>query len=185
MCRSFGYFSDDFHPSVSSGSLSETPFGIFWPGASLRIRGAGEYLEVFQLCRSLTLLAAKGAKVQAIDTVYTSLKILTVCGAPLQLVRFVILILSYFFCFVGCILFQLNCLNLNAPLPPPTGPLNRDCKLMMLQPLVALRLSGEGSLQAVSPCCNTLHCVVSFRTYSGCGETRAIGLGKFHFQMVP
>jgi hypothetical protein len=82
MCRSFGYFSDDFHPSVSSGSLSETPFGIFWPGASLRIRGAGEYLEVFQLCRSLTLLAAKGAKVQAIDTVYTSLKDLNGLRCP-------------------------------------------------------------------------------------------------------
>jgi len=43
-------------------------------GAKRRRDGAGEYLEVFQLCRSLTLLAAKGAKVQAIDTVYTSLK---------------------------------------------------------------------------------------------------------------
>lgn len=43
-------------------------------GAKRRRDGAGEYLEVFQLCRSLTLLAAKGAKVQAIDGVYTSLK---------------------------------------------------------------------------------------------------------------
>lgn len=32
------------------------------------------HVQVFQLCRSLTLLAAKGAKVQAIDGVYTSLK---------------------------------------------------------------------------------------------------------------
>lgn len=47
-------------------------------GAKKRRDGAsGDYLEVFQLCRSLTLLAAKGAKVQAIDTVYTSLKDLT------------------------------------------------------------------------------------------------------------
>eukprot|EP00439_Symbiodinium_sp_Y106_P078842 s741_g17.t1 len=43
-------------------------------GAKKRRDGSGQYLEVFQLCRSLTLLAAKGAKVQAIDTVYTNLK---------------------------------------------------------------------------------------------------------------
>jgi len=43
-------------------------------GAKKRRDGQGQYLEVFQLCRSLTLLAAKGAKVQAIDTVYTNLK---------------------------------------------------------------------------------------------------------------
>jgi len=43
-------------------------------GAKKRRDGSGSYLEVFQLCRSLTLLAAKGAKVQAIDTVYTDLK---------------------------------------------------------------------------------------------------------------
>eukprot|EP00440_Ansanella_granifera_P059767 gb/GFBE01064778.1/.p1 GENE.gb/GFBE01064778.1/~~gb/GFBE01064778.1/.p1 ORF type:complete len:471 (+),score=111.24 gb/GFBE01064778.1/:1-1413(+) len=43
-------------------------------GAKKRRDSAGAYLEVFQLCRSLTLLAAKGAKVQAIDTVFTDLK---------------------------------------------------------------------------------------------------------------
>jgi len=34
----------------------------------------GNWLEIFQLCRSLTLLAAKSANVQAIDTVFTDLK---------------------------------------------------------------------------------------------------------------
>ena len=53
-------------------------------GAKRRRDGAGEYLEVFQLCRSLTLLAAKGAKVQAIDTVYTSLKDLDGLKSPDQ-----------------------------------------------------------------------------------------------------
>lgn len=43
-------------------------------GAKRRRDAGGTYLEVFQLCRSLTLLAAKGAKVQAIDTVFTDLK---------------------------------------------------------------------------------------------------------------
>lgn len=43
-------------------------------GATRRRDSAGSYLEVFKLCRSLALLAAKGAGVQAIDTVYTDLK---------------------------------------------------------------------------------------------------------------
>eukprot|EP00930_Biecheleria_cincta_P074075 TRINITY_DN61300_c0_g1_i1.p1 TRINITY_DN61300_c0_g1~~TRINITY_DN61300_c0_g1_i1.p1 ORF type:complete len:470 (-),score=100.37 TRINITY_DN61300_c0_g1_i1:56-1465(-) len=43
-------------------------------GAKKRRDSTGNYLEVFQLCRSLTLLAAKGAKKQAIDTVFTDLK---------------------------------------------------------------------------------------------------------------
>jgi len=48
-------------------------------GAKKRRDGTGNYLDVFQLCRSLTLLAAKGANVQAIDTVYTDLKDLKGC----------------------------------------------------------------------------------------------------------
>merc|ERR1719215_571942 len=48
-------------------------------GAKKRRDSSGSYLEVFQLCRSLTLLAAKGAKVQAIDTVFTDLKDLKGC----------------------------------------------------------------------------------------------------------
>lgn len=43
-------------------------------GAKRRRDSSGSYLEVFQLCRSLALLAAKGAGVQAIDTVFTDLK---------------------------------------------------------------------------------------------------------------
>lgn len=49
-------------------------------GAKRRRDGSGAYLEVFQLCRSLTLLAAKGAGVQAIDTVFTDLKDLKGCA---------------------------------------------------------------------------------------------------------
>ena len=37
-------------------------------------REVSKMAQVFQLCRSLTLLAAKGAKKQAIDTVFTNLK---------------------------------------------------------------------------------------------------------------
>lgn len=48
-------------------------------GARRRRDGRGRYLEVFQLCRSLTLLAAKGANVQAIDTVFTDLKDIAGC----------------------------------------------------------------------------------------------------------
>lgn len=43
-------------------------------GVKKRRDGQGNYLDVFQLCRTLTLLAAKGAGVQAIDTVYTDLR---------------------------------------------------------------------------------------------------------------
>lgn len=49
-------------------------------GAKKRRDSAGNYLDVFQLCRSLTLLAAKGAGVQAIDTVYTDLRDVAGCG---------------------------------------------------------------------------------------------------------
>lgn len=48
-------------------------------GAKRRRDTTGTYLDVFQLCRSLTLLAAKGAGVQAIDTVYTDLKNIAGC----------------------------------------------------------------------------------------------------------
>lgn len=48
-------------------------------GAKRRKDDDGNWLEVFNLCRSLTLLAAKGAGVQAIDTVYTDLKDLKGC----------------------------------------------------------------------------------------------------------
>lgn len=48
-------------------------------GAKKRRGADGSYLDVFQLCRSLTLLAAKGAGVQAIDTVFTDLKDLKAC----------------------------------------------------------------------------------------------------------
>jgi len=48
-------------------------------GAKRRKDSDGNWLEVFNLCRSLTLLAAKGANVQAIDTVYTDLKDLKGC----------------------------------------------------------------------------------------------------------
>jgi len=53
-------------------------------GAKKRRDGTGSYLEVFQLCRSLTLLAAKGAGAQAIDTVYTDLKDLKGCRAEAE-----------------------------------------------------------------------------------------------------
>mmetsp|Transcript_109044 Transcript_109044/g.326149 ORF Transcript_109044/g.326149 Transcript_109044/m.326149 type:complete len:466 (+) Transcript_109044:54-1451(+) len=43
-------------------------------GVKRRRDSQGNYLNIFQLCRSLTLLAAKGAGAQAIDTVYTDLK---------------------------------------------------------------------------------------------------------------
>lgn len=48
-------------------------------GVKRRKDDDGNWLEIFQLCRSLTLLAAKGAKVQAIDTVYTDLRDLKGC----------------------------------------------------------------------------------------------------------
>lgn len=49
-------------------------------GAKRNRGNDGAYLEVFKLCKSLTLLAAKGAGVQAIDTVYTDLKDVAGCG---------------------------------------------------------------------------------------------------------
>jgi len=53
-------------------------------GAKKRRDASGTYLDVFQLCRSLTLLAAKGANVQAIDTVYTDLKNVKGCRAEAE-----------------------------------------------------------------------------------------------------
>jgi len=53
-------------------------------GATKRRAPDGSYLEVFQLCRSLTLLAAKGAGVQAIDTVYTDLKDVAGCRSEAE-----------------------------------------------------------------------------------------------------
>jgi len=50
-------------------------------GASRNKNSKGHYLDVFQLCRSLVLLAAKGANVQAIDGVYTDLKNVGGCRA--------------------------------------------------------------------------------------------------------
>lgn len=54
-------------------------------GVKKRKDGEGNWLDIFQLCRSLTLLAAKGANVQAIDTVYTDLK--DVAGCKKEAVR--------------------------------------------------------------------------------------------------
>lgn len=48
-------------------------------GVKRRRDSQGQYLDVFQLCRSLTLLAAKGSGVQAIDGVYTDLKDIKGC----------------------------------------------------------------------------------------------------------
>jgi len=53
-------------------------------GATKRRAPDRSYLEVFQLCRSLTLLAAKGAGVQAIDTVYTDLKDFAGCRSEAE-----------------------------------------------------------------------------------------------------
>eukprot|EP00927_Polykrikos_kofoidii_P053714 TRINITY_DN4827_c0_g1_i1.p1 TRINITY_DN4827_c0_g1~~TRINITY_DN4827_c0_g1_i1.p1 ORF type:complete len:473 (+),score=92.23 TRINITY_DN4827_c0_g1_i1:50-1468(+) len=49
-------------------------------GAKRNRDSEGAYLDVFKLCRSLTLLAAKGAGVQAIDTVYVDLRDVAGCS---------------------------------------------------------------------------------------------------------
>jgi len=57
-------------------------------GAEMGVRrrkdSNGNWLEIFQLVRSLTLLAAKAANVQAIDTVYTDLKDIAGCRAEAE-----------------------------------------------------------------------------------------------------
>eukprot|EP00932_Pfiesteria_piscicida_P016532 SRR837773.345.p2 GENE.SRR837773.345~~SRR837773.345.p2 ORF type:complete len:346 (+),score=160.38 SRR837773.345:148-1038(+) len=54
-------------------------------GVKRRKDDDGNWIEIFQLCRSLTLLAAKGANIQAIDTVYTDLK--DVAGCRVEAVK--------------------------------------------------------------------------------------------------